>query len=76
MVPGRLFFGTLKTVQGLILDHMFVWGAYINTPMIYPGTKFQGHMTSPSDVTDFLSQNLDIFENMTLKSFYKGALQS
>ena len=41
---------------------MFVRGAYINTPMIYPGTKFQGRMTSPSDVIGIFIEILKFFK--------------
>ena len=48
---------------------MLLWGAYINTPMIYPGTKFQSRMTSPSDVTGVFIENFEILEEMTWVSF-------
>ena len=54
----------IKWIQWLILGHMFVRGAYINTHMIYQGMKFQGCMTSPSDITGvFIEKKIAIFQN-------------
>ena len=54
---------------------MLLWGADINIPMIYPGTKFQGHMTSPSDVTGVFIENFEILEEMTWGKFLFGGLK-
>ena len=54
---------------------MFVWGAYINTAMVYPEAKFQGLMTSSSDDTGVFIENFEIFnffKDMTSESFYFG----